>query len=431
VAPTGSTAGISGSDGRVSNRDLGARASDAPAPARRLSASAVGILAHRNFGPYFAGNLLSNSGTWLQNVAQAILVYQLTRSAFLVGLVNFAQFSGVMLFAPWSGGAADRYDRRRLLILTQLVAVAITGGLAIVTWAGLATAPVVIGFALALGLTTAFAIPAMQSLVPSLVDRSDLGRAVAMNSVTFQLSRAIGPVMGAIIVARLGFAAAFGLNCLSYLALVTALLLVRPRRHGISAGRRPRLGESIAALRKNTRRMALFGVIVAVSLSVDPVNTLTPAFASDVYGRTETFAGFLVAAFGLGAVAAAVLVGGRPTSARRTGISMAVMGTAMTAFALTGSLVAGLVALFAAGFGFLSTVTAATTALHLEVDEAERGRTMALWSVAFLGSRPMASLVDGTIASLTTVRAATVVMALPALLGAAGVAAVLRRRRRS
>lgn len=400
----------------------------APGP---VSASALGILRHRNFGPYFFGNLLSNSGTWLQNVAQAILVYQLTRSAFLVGLVNFAQFSGIVLLAPWAGGAADRFDRRRLLLLTQVIAVGITGALAVVTWAGLITTPMIMGFALTLGFTTAFAVPAMQSMVPSLVDRRDLPRAVAMNSVTFQLSRAIGPVAGALVVDRLGFAGAFGLNCLSYLALMVALAIVRPHPQSARRDGRPRLRESIAAVRRDARRAALFGVVVVVSLSVDPVNTLTPAFAADVFGRSETFAGFLVAAFGLGATSAAILVGGREATARRTAVSMALMGAAMIGFSVSGSMVFGVISLFVAGFGFLSAVTAATTALHLTVDDSERGRAMALWSVAFLGSRPIASLVDGTIASLTTVHAASVVMAIPALLGAGVIVWVVPGRRGS
>ena len=127
------------------------------------------VLADRNVWPYFTGNLLSNCGTWFQNIAQAILVFRLTRSTLAVGVVNFAQFIGVFALAPWAGAAADRFDRRRLLVVTQLSAVAITALLAVLTSAGLATTPIVIGLALILGLSTAFAIPALQALVPALV----------------------------------------------------------------------------------------------------------------------------------------------------------------------------------------------------------------------------------------------------------------------
>ena len=127
-------------------------------------------LRNRNFWPYFAGNLLSNCGTWFQNIAQAILVYRLTGSTFLVGVVNFAQFVGVFVLAPWAGSAADRFDRRRLVVVTQVVAAAVTALLAALQSAGLATTPVVIGLALVTGACVAFAIPAIQAMVPDLVE---------------------------------------------------------------------------------------------------------------------------------------------------------------------------------------------------------------------------------------------------------------------
>src|SRR3954465_6298502 len=133
------------------------------------------LLRDRNFGPYFFGNMFSNCGSWFQNIAQAILVYRLTHSTFLVGVVNFAQFIGVFLLAPWAGSAADRFDRRRLLVVTQICAISITALLAVLQGAGLATTPVVIGLALLLGLTVAFAIPALQAMVPDLVEPEDLG----------------------------------------------------------------------------------------------------------------------------------------------------------------------------------------------------------------------------------------------------------------
>src|SRR5438045_6118899 len=124
---------------------------------RGRNRSALRVLGRRNFAPYFVGNLLSNCGTWFQNIAQALLVYRLTRSTFLVGVVNFAQFGGVFLLAPWAGRAADRYDRRRLLVVTQLGAVAVSLTMAALTQADVATAPVVILLPRALGLTLAFA----------------------------------------------------------------------------------------------------------------------------------------------------------------------------------------------------------------------------------------------------------------------------------
>ena len=152
------------------------------------------LMGDRNFGPYFAGNFLSNCGTWFQNIAQALLVYRLTGSTFLVGVVNFAQFGGVFLLAPWAGRAADRYDRRRLLVVTQFGALAVSLTMAALTQADVATAPIVILLALAMGLTLAFAIPALLALVPLLVEQHDIAPAIALNTVTFNLARAVGPV---------------------------------------------------------------------------------------------------------------------------------------------------------------------------------------------------------------------------------------------
>ncbi|MBV8690576.1 MAG: MFS transporter, partial [Actinobacteria bacterium] len=139
------------------------------------------LLRDRNFGPYLTGNLLSNCGTWFQNLAQSLLVYRLTKSTFMVGVVNFAQFIGMFALSPWSGSAADRFDRRRLLVVTQLGAVAVTGAMAVLSATGHATAGIVIALAVILGLTTAFAIPALMALIPLLVVPEDLGPAVALN----------------------------------------------------------------------------------------------------------------------------------------------------------------------------------------------------------------------------------------------------------
>src|SRR5437762_2488199 len=146
----------------------------------RQRRSTLHVIAQRNFGLYFAGNLASNCGTWFQVIAQSLLVYRLTASTFLVGLTNFAMFVGVIILAPWAGAAADRFDRRALLILTQVGATVVTGALALLIGVGWGTVPVVIGLALLLGFTTAFATPAMQAIVPALVPREDLGAAVAM-----------------------------------------------------------------------------------------------------------------------------------------------------------------------------------------------------------------------------------------------------------
>jgi MFS family permease len=386
------------------------------------------VLRSRNFWPYFAGNLLSNCGTWFQNIAQAILIYRLTGSTFFVGVVNFAQFAGVFLLAPFAGSAADRFDRRRLVVLTQVGAVVVTAGLAALQGAGLATAPVVIVLTGLLGLTFALAIPAIQAMVPDLVDPEHLAAALALSSVTFNLARAIGPVLGAVVVARLGIAAAFGLNSLSYLALIGGLLAVRPAQARRSAGSAPRWRESVRMVRDDVALVALLLVVAAISVTQDPVSTLTPGFSSEVFHRADTLTGVLVGAFGLGAAVAAATIAGRPGDpVRRLAPGCACMGLGMLAFAAAPTAPVALLALLVGGFGFMVTNTGATTALTMEAAPEQRGRVMAMWSLGFLGTRPPASLADGAVASAAGLRTAAVVLTVP-VLAAGGAMAALRRR---
>src|SRR5438309_4355959 len=277
----------------------GERADAPPAPA---STPTWRLLGDRNFAPYFVGNLLSNCGTWFQNIAQALLVYRLTKSTFLVGVVNFAQFGGVFILAPWAGRAADRYDRRRLLVVTQLGAVTVSLTLAALTKAGVATAPVVMLLALAMGLTLAFAIPALLALVPLLVEAHDIAPAIALNTVTFNLARAVGPVLAAVVIKTLGIPWAFALNGVSFLALIVALAFIHPRPQRHHGAEHLRLRDSFAVVRADPRLVALFAAIAAVSLTVDPVTTLTPGFSTVVFHHADTLTGYLVGAFGLGAV---------------------------------------------------------------------------------------------------------------------------------
>ena len=383
------------------------------------------MLANRNFAPYFAGNLLSNCGTWLQNIAQTLLVYRLTESTLLVGVVNFAQFAGVVFLAPWSGAAADRYDRRRLVVAMQLGAMAVTAALAALELAGRATVPVVIALALLLGCTTAFATPAMQALLPALVPREQLGAAVAMNSVTFNLARAVGPAAGALIVARLGVGWAFATNALSYAALVIALCVVRPAPHErLARGARPRLRDSLRVLGRTPHLVLLLAIVAVASVTIDPVTTLAPAFAARVFGRPDTVAGYLVAVFGAGAVAASLLptrapAGDTAANLRAIVVPLLALVAGVAGLAVAPTLPVALAALAVAGAGYLTSQTRATALLQLGAGDAERGRVMALWSVAFLGSRPVASLADGALASATGPRVATLAMCVPALVVAA------------
>jgi MFS family permease len=383
------------------------------------------VIRSRNFAPYFVGNAASASGTWFQNLAASILVFRLTHSAFLLGVLNFCQFVPVLVLAPWAGSIADRFDRRRLLLVTQLVAAALSGSLAALAWSGDATTAVVIGFSGGLGVTSAFSAPAQQALIAALVEEEDVPQAVALNSMTFNLARAVGPASAAGVIALFGIPWAFALNGVSYLLLVGGLVAVRPRDE--ERAERASLWESVRLLRDDPRLLLALAIVMTAGFGSDPVNTESPAFAH-AFGYTDTWAGTIVAFFGVGAVSAALLVAGRVAgSRRRMAVTLGCLGAGIALFSLSPWLPLGYVFLALAGFGYLGSNTAATTRLALGVAPSQRGRIMALWSIAFLGLRPVASLTDGAIAGAFGVRVAGVVLAVPALAGAAVAARAFRR----
>ena len=389
--------------------------------------AAVSLIGSRRFGPYFFGNASSASGTWFQNLAAQLLVYRLTHSPFLLGVLNFCNFIPVLALAPWAGSAADRFDRRRLLIVTQLVATILSGTLAVLAWSHEADQWVVIGFALGLGVSSAYSSPASTAFISQLVDRTQLPSAVALNSMTFNIARAVGPVLAAVSVKQLGIPASFAINAASYVLFIVALATVEP--HAVKPARRgeARLRESLALVRRTPRLLVLLLIVTAVGFASDPVNTEAPALAR-AFGYRDTVAGWIIGAFGFGAVTAAFLVAGRVAGSRRRMIvTLSALGCGIIGLALSPWLALGFVFLALAGFGYLASNTHATSRLQLEVAESQRGRIMALWSVAFLGLRPIASLLDGTIAGTFGVRTAAVCLAVPAL----AMAAVVRRGKKT
>ena len=215
----------------------------------------------------------------------------------------------------------------------------------------------VIGLALLLGLTVAFAIPAIQAMVPDLVDPADLAPAMAMSSLTFNLARAVGPVVGALVVAHWGIAVAFGFNSLSYLGLIAGLLAVRPRQAPRAPGPALRWRDSLRLVRDDAALVALLAVVAAISLSQDPVSTLTPGFSSEVFHRADTMTGLLVGAFGAGSALAAVTVAGRVRDpVRRLAPGCLLMGLGMLGFGLAPTLPFAFGALAVGGFWSLFAV---------------------------------------------------------------------------
>jgi predicted MFS family arabinose efflux permease len=392
----------------------------------------LAALRHKPLAAYLAGNLVSNCGTWAQNIGLAVLAYRLTGGdTFWVGAMGFSQFAAVGLLAPWSGRLADRLPRRLVVLVASVVSAALGAVLAVLSALGALTLAVAVVVALLIGVATAFATPAMRALVTSLVPADEIGRAVTLESASYNVARVLGPVLGAAVVAGFGLTWAFAVNAASFLALVVGLhwapdVGAPVRSPGASAS----FSSAVRLVARDPILVASFAVVVGISMASDAVTTLGPEVCTDILGRADTFAGVLVGAFGTGAVVAVLVTSPalRPTPGRLAG-GCALMAVGLAGLAAASSTWVVLAALVVAGGGYLAANTEASTAILAGVADADRGRVSALWGIAFLGTRPVASLVLGTVASSFGVRWAAVAAVVP-LLGALGAlrwAAVTRR----
>ena len=398
----------------------------APGPEAR---SGPQLLRDRTFGPYLAGNALSSTGTWFQNLAASLLVYELTSSTLMVGVVNFAQFVGALLLAPVAGSAADRFDRRHVLMVSQAVAAVVSAVLAVLTFTEVVNTPLLVASTALLGLALAFFAPSMLSLVPLLVPRPDLAAALSINSASFNLARAVGPVLAAAVIDRLGYGPAFAVNAATFAIFVGLLATVRPRPTTRVPGERPRLRDAVVLVRQTETVVPLLVVVAVCSIAIDPVYTLTPELAIDVFDGTEQTTGLLVGAFGTGAVLTAVFVVSRIAELPYIlGTSLTVLSLGLGMLALAPSLPVALVGLTIAGGGFLASLTRATTRIQHAVPDDQLGRVMALWSVCFIGSRPIVALVDGAVADLVHPRVAAGMLALVPLVTAWWIRSIVRPR---
>lgn len=402
-------------------RPVHTHASTPDAPAER---SVRELLVDPTFGRYFVGNLTSNAGNWIQNVSAATAVFSLTRSATLTGVVSAALWLGSLFLQPYAGVISDRVDRRRMLLAGQLLSFTAAGVLAVWTVAvGLHNLPgpwPIIIITAVIGIGNAVSVPSMQALVPALVPPADLEQAVALNSVTFTLGRALGPALAAVILLLGGPTAGFVVNAVTYVPLIVVLLLIRQReveRTGDSEGS---VREVLRLVRRDRRLSILLIAAGAIGWTSDPVNTLTPPMAS-MFGAGDALVGVFVACFGGGAAIGSLLL--RPIRARlgldRVGVGgLAGFGGGILLFAVSPTPWLAAAALALAGIAFLGAITSVTTRMQQGIAEDVRGRIMALWGVAFLGSRPLAALINGAVADAIGPRPASALAAAAALLGA-------------
>ena len=387
----------------------------AAAPRERGLAHAVVALRSPSFARFWTGALLSNCGTWMQNVTIPYVLYQRTHSAALIGVAGFAQFIPAMFLGPVGGWAADHYPRRSVLLVTQ----SIMGALAVLLWAlyvaDLAPAWVLIALVFLGGVVAGVNIPSWQSFVVELVPRERLLNAVTLNSAQFNAARAIGPALGGAVLARFGPSWAFLINALSYGAVLVALAGIRID-HVVHNERRDhqvlsQFRESLDYTRRHRGMLLAVCLVAAVAFLVNPVVQLVPVFADDVFHVGASTYGLLAATFGGGAVVGAVVLGSLGSITRRgrlVGGAMLVYGAAVVGFGAAANVVIAAAAAAVAGAAMLITVANLNTSVQLLVPDALRGRLIALYIMTFTGAYPIGSLVQGALTDVVGPRATVI-----------------------
>ena len=363
-------------------------------------------LSHRNYRLFWTGAFLSNVGTWMQAVAQGWLVLQLTNSPFWLGLDAFMATAPGFVLTLLGGVFADRIDRRRLLLYTQVVA-----GLAALTLAALVETSVVnrwmvLGFSFVTGCCMSLASPSYLALTYDLVGREDVANAIALNSTQFQLSRVVGPALAGVAFRVFGLAGCFFANGLSFIAVVAALWMVRMERrsNALPASEKRRaiwrdLVEGLRYVRNRPRVSSLLLLAAVNSLFGAPYFSLVPIYARDIFHLGETGLALLMGAAGAGAFFAALLVT-YLGDFRRKGwfvLGGAVMfGICIMGFALSSRLNLSLMFLFGLGFAIVCSIAITNTLLQKLVTDQMRGRVMSMFLLSFMGTMPIGNLLAGT-----------------------------------
>ena len=377
-------------------------------------------LRHRDFRLLWTGLVISNTGSWMQFVALGYLVDRLTQEPVYLGLLAAVQAAARILWAPVGGALADRVDRRRLLVVTNVVLMGVALALAALTAAGAVRLWQILALAALGSLVQAFDMPARHSLVPLLVGEREVLAAVTLNSVAFNGSAVFGPSLGGAVIAAVGEAGCFLLNAVSFVAVVAAVRAMRlPPSQGVLAGRLvDDVREGLRLLREHRRLAVLLAAVAAVSFFGRPYVRLMPAFAREELHVGPTSLGLLQAAPGVGTVAAALVVNrlaGRGTAALLRGAALA-FGFLVAVFGLSPSLPAALVLLVLVGAAQSLALSAANTLVQLATPPQARGRMMGLYSMVAFGGFALGSLPVGALASAVGVGPA---------LSAGGVAVIL------
>ncbi|MBC7228212.1 MAG: MFS transporter [Thermoflexales bacterium] len=382
------------------------RSSSVPA-SRGSGFTTFAALRYRNYRLWFVGQALSLMGTWMQSVAQGWVVYQITGSRFALGAISFASTIPTLFLMLPAGAVADRVSRRNLLIWTQTAMMLCAFILTALTATGVLQVWHVAVLAFALGVANSFDAPARQSLAVEMVeDRRDLMNAIALNSTMFNLGRVVGPAIGGVVLAALGPAWCFGLNGISFLAVIGALLGMRLPPRSASNPREPLVRQIAIGLRYVLSSAPVRTIVLLMAVSTlfgFSYSTLMPAYAVDVLRVGETGLGFLTTSVGIGALVSSLTVASLGHVRRKGRLLLAgscLFPAALLGFAFSRSFPLSLALLAVAGFGFVLQNTTSNTVVQMLVPDHLRGRVMAVYTLTFFGTMPFGSLLVGSIAQV-------------------------------
>ncbi|HUA00964.1 MAG TPA: MFS transporter [Candidatus Aquilonibacter sp.] len=393
-------------------------------PGRSRFRDTIRSLKHRNFQLFFSGQLISLVGTWMDTVAEAWLVYRLTGSSLLLGTVTFAGQIPVLLASPIAGMVADRFNRRKVVIATQTLSMIFAGILAFLTITKRVTVKEVILLAALMGIVNAFDIPTRQAFLVEMVGREDLLNAIALNSSMFNAARIIGPSVAGILVASVGEGWCFFANSVSYIAVIAGLLLMKlppPTRRVEKASPFEHIREGFRFVRDTAPIRALLLLIGLVSLVAMPYAVLMPVFAATIlHGNARTL-GILMTAAGIGALAGALLLAGRRGVGglgRIVALACGAFGAALILFSFSRYWLLSAILLIPVGFSVMTQMGSTNTLIQAMVPDRLRGRTMAVYSMMFMGMAPFGALISGALADRIGAPRTVALGGLAAILGA-------------
>ena len=376
----------------------------APASPRSRVATAVRALRHRNFQLFFAGQLISLIGTWMQTVAQSWLVYRLTGSTLLLGTVGFAGQIPVFLIAPVGGVVADRTNRHRVVIATQTASMALALVLAVLTLTHRIQVWEIMVLAAGLGIVNAFDIPARQAFLMDMVGREDLMNAIALNSSMFNGARILGPAVAGIVVAWVGEGWCFFANAVSYIAVITGLLMMKIK-HPVNLANEgspiEHIVEGFRFVLDKTPIKSILLLLGLVSLVGMPYSVLMPVFASQILHGGARELGLLMGATGVGALLGALSLAAR-VGVRGLGRLIATcaggFGASLILFSFSKTFWLSMVLLVPVGFTMMVQMASSNTLLQSMVPDQMRGRVIALYSMMFMGMAPFGAFFAGAVA---------------------------------